>query len=165
VATAEKYEEILAVLDDLSYRDFQVLLILQRFETETPLEEQPCADPGVAKLYRATKFWEDFSDEVASETGIPSASPQGFLCIPLGAPRSSVASRPGWSPALPGKDLAQHVLRKCTSNEIPGVLERLTRTGLYQTNRALVSGYPGDKGSLTPNFAAFLKALGSAGKV
>jgi hypothetical protein len=73
VATAEKYEEILAVLDDLSYRDFQVLLILQRFETETPLEEQPCADPGVAKLYRATKFWEDFSDEVASETGIPSA--------------------------------------------------------------------------------------------
>jgi len=33
----------------------------------------------------------------------PSASPQEFLCMPLGTPRSSVASRPGWSPALPGK--------------------------------------------------------------
>jgi hypothetical protein len=122
VATAEEYEEILAVLDDLSYREFQVLLILRRFETERPLEEQPDTAPEVAKLHRATKFWDDFVEAVASETGIP-------------------------------------------SNEIPGALERLTKTGLYQTNRALVAGYPGDKGSLTPNFATFLKALGSTGEV
>ena len=39
---------------------------------------------------------------------VASASPQEFLCMPLGAPRSSVASRPGWSVALPGK-------RHCTT--------------------------------------------------
>jgi hypothetical protein len=122
VATGDAYEEMLAVLDDLSYREFQVLLILHRFETETPLEEQPDTAPVVTKLHRATRFWDDFVQAVESEAGIP-------------------------------------------SNAIPGALERLTRTGLYQTNRALVAGYPGEKGNLTPNFATFLKALGSAGEV
>jgi len=42
----------------------------------------------------------------------PSASPQERLCFLLGAPRSSVALRPGWSPAFPGKqyDIARRTV-------------------------------------------------------
>ena len=43
--------------------------------------------------------------------------------------------------------------------EIPGMLDRLTRTGLYRFITANLFGYGGDKGCLTPNFATFLKAL------
>src|SRR5437870_1416437 len=46
---------------------------------------------------------------------VASASPQEFLCVPLGPPRSSVAAGAGLEPGAPRKTtLAQHVLRNCT---------------------------------------------------
>ena len=43
--------------------------------------------------------------------------------------------------------------------EIPGMLARLNRTGLYQTFIGTFLGYSGDIGYLTPNFGKFLDAL------
>src|SRR5439155_13516974 len=53
-------------------------------------------------------------------TRVPSASPQEFLCVPLGPPRSSVAAGAGLEPGAPRKTtLAQHVLRNCTRGLAP----------------------------------------------
>jgi len=53
--------------------------------------------------------------------------------MPLGTPRSSVASRPGWRPALPGKRLGGHDLRQilrtlARAAQMPGPLMILAYT-------------------------------------
>lgn len=45
-------------------------------------------------------------------------------------------------------------------NQITGCLERLKRTGLYQTTGVITGLDPGSEGYLTANFYAFIKALG-----
>jgi hypothetical protein len=75
--TADAYEEMLAVLDDLGCREFQVLLILHRFETNTPLKEG--LNPKVTRVQHASQFWDDFVKAVESEVEIPSLEIPGFL--------------------------------------------------------------------------------------
>lgn len=107
VKTVDGYEEYLAVLDDLSYREFQVLLILHRCEQKTPRNE------GENDFQWASQFWQEFLEEVSRVVGLP-------------------------------------------QNQIPGMLARLNRTGLYKT----LTGISGDMGALTPNFQSFILALG-----
>lgn len=99
---ADIYEENLKILADLSYREFQVLCVLCRFER---------ADPESRK-----DFWEEFFDSLESEL-------------------------------------------KIERQEIPAILQRLTRTGLYEIIRGFLSPNDGiDRGKLTPNFYSFLAA-------
>lgn len=108
--TVDAYEEALDVLDDLSLQEFKVLLVLDRFEKEHPIQE------GHNDLQRAATFWDSFLKAIEAEVGIP-------------------------------------------ASEIPSVLARLNRTGLYLTIIGTYIGYTGDKGFLTPKFAKFLRAL------
>lgn len=110
-STTDTYEEILAVLDDLTLRELQVLLLLRDFESNNPIL------PGQNALQRATQFWASFLQRVEVEIGISKV-------------------------------------------EIPGYLERLNRTGLYQTFVGTAWDYTGDKGYTTPNFEGFLQFLG-----
>lgn len=106
----DTYEETLAVVDDLTLRELQVLLLLRDFESNNPVL------PGQNTLQRATQFWASFLQRVEDENGIP-------------------------------------------KTEVPGYLERLNRTGLYQTFVGGYMDYTGDKGYTTPNFDRFLQFL------
>lgn len=71
--SVNQYEEYLDILDDLSAREFQVLLTLYRFETETNLQ------PRENELQRATRFWNDFAQGVERDIRIPRSQLSGFL--------------------------------------------------------------------------------------
>jgi hypothetical protein len=79
VATAEVYEEMLAVLDDLSYREFQVLLILQRFESRTSSMTGLDETPPSFQIDRGMEFWEDFFRTIEAELSIPNPEITGLL--------------------------------------------------------------------------------------
>jgi len=106
----EEFEEHLSVLDDLSYREFQILLALKHYEEADPQDKVKNAHE------RADLFWKDFQSECATKLGIP-------------------------------------------TDELNGILTRLTRTGLYQV---ITFHYRGDRGRLTPNFYRFIEKLGTA---
>lgn len=108
----DDYEEILAVLDDLSEREYMVLIALHLLESSSNLSASNKLNP----LQTANVFWDQFLDEVERNLLIP-------------------------------------------KDEIPGVLARLNRTGLYKTFTGGFFDYTGDQGCLTPNFKKFIAAL------
>lgn len=62
--TTDEYEEYLSILDELSYREFLVLLILERYEREfLPSENEN-------ELQRASRFWEQFVSEVNQQLNL-----------------------------------------------------------------------------------------------
>lgn len=69
----DTYEEILAVLDDLTLRELQVLILLRDFETNNPIL------PGQNALQRATQFWASFLYRAEAEIGIPKAEFPGYF--------------------------------------------------------------------------------------
>ncbi|MBA7701441.1 hypothetical protein ES703_110179 [subsurface metagenome] len=97
-------------MDGLSYREFQILLILKKHEEATPQRE------GENELQRAQRLWAPFQSECAKTLKIP-------------------------------------------KDEINGILNRLNRTGLYQTIIGMYFDYAGDRGRLTPNFYKFIERL------
>lgn len=105
------YEEHLSVLDDLSEREFELLLLLRKYETEHPHQGNE------NRLKRAQKFWDAFAEEAERSLHIP-------------------------------------------ADQLESSLDRLTRTGLYQTIVGGYWDYTGGRGYLTPRFDSFVKALG-----
>lgn len=102
--TTEIYDEYLAILDDLSYREFQILCILCEFEQAVGEERRD--------------FWSEFFDSLETKL---------------------------------------HISR----NAIPGILQRLNRTGLYEPIQGFLSPSNGlIRGKLTPNFYIFLELIG-----
>jgi hypothetical protein len=108
--SVDAFEEVLSVLDDMSIREFQLLLLLRRHE------EMNERIVGENRLHRANRFWQQFTKDAENELNIP---PQ----------------------------------------ELPGMLERLNRTGLYTTIIGAYLDYVGDRGHLTPIFDRFLMVL------
>lgn len=60
----DTYEEYLSILDDLSYRELGILVMLYQYEQDYPKRE------GENDLQRANRFWGQFKDGVASQLGI-----------------------------------------------------------------------------------------------
>lgn len=110
---ADDYEDFSKILDDLSYREFQVLCILHGFENDPTYYRQ--VDKDWNKLQIASLFWDDFLDALQNELNI-------------------------------------------AKDQVPGVLERLSRTGLYQTFVGSFIDYAGDRGHLTPQCYSLLDA-------
>lgn len=106
----DNYEELLAIIDDLTLRELHALLILRESESYTALL------PGENRLQRATRFWNSFLSRIETEVGV-------------------------------------------SKSETPGFLQRLNRTGLYQTFVGGMWDYEGDKGCTTANFENLLKFL------
>jgi hypothetical protein len=61
--SVDHFEEYLSILDDLSAREFQVLLILHKYEGANPLE-------GRNPLQRAIAVWSSFEADVRQNVGI-----------------------------------------------------------------------------------------------
>lgn len=64
-SSTDEYEEYLEILDELSYRELLILLILEKYESQFPLKTEENA------LQRASHFWEQFNDELKTTLGIP----------------------------------------------------------------------------------------------
>ena len=60
----DKYEEYLAILDELSYREFVILSTLERYESRFPKQESGNG------LTRCSRFWADFLAELEQITGL-----------------------------------------------------------------------------------------------
>jgi hypothetical protein len=69
----DKYEEDLAIVDELGHREFFVLVVLDEFESKNPLE------PGANRLQRAQKFWPEFESKVAKALDITVDEVQAYL--------------------------------------------------------------------------------------
>lgn len=72
-APIDRYEEHLAVLDEISEREFKVLLLLQRHELKCPQKA------GENRLQRTRRFWTDFESDAKEELGISSDNLQAVL--------------------------------------------------------------------------------------
>jgi len=70
----EEFEEHLSILDGLSYREFQILVTLKRYE-----EANPSKPEGESELQRANSFWQDFQSECAAKLKIPADELSGVL--------------------------------------------------------------------------------------
>lgn len=106
--TTDTFEEFVSILDDLSLREFQILLMLQNYEKQTKRREEQNA------LQFSSSFWDSFEEAIEKELGI---------------------KKP----------------------EIPSMLTRLSRTGLYESFTGSYLGYEGGKGKTTPLFKKFVQ--------
>ena len=112
---SDKFEEFLAILDDLSLREFSILLILQQFLKDNPVQmlDRPDAESVFENdLQRANRFWLQFEQAVSEQLRVESA-------------------------------------------EFHAVLNRLNRTGLYESIAGTYLDYKGGRGLLTPLFDEF----------
>ncbi|MBT2792196.1 hypothetical protein, partial [Paraburkholderia strydomiana] len=64
IATVDEYEEFLNILADLSHRELSVLVTLDRYEAQHPLQ----ADEN--DLQRANRFWEAFVQQISQDFSI-----------------------------------------------------------------------------------------------
>lgn len=64
-SNTDEYEDYLSILDDLSYRELMLLIKLDKYEEEHPLQE------GENDLQRANHFWEKYCDEIICDLSIP----------------------------------------------------------------------------------------------
>jgi hypothetical protein len=81
MGTEDDYEDLLRVLDDMSVREYQILLLLRDFEERAkaePVTETDTTNPDGAMLLRASKFWEDFRVTV-ERTGVSQHEIRGSL--------------------------------------------------------------------------------------
>ena len=73
ISTIDEYEEYLSILDDLSFRELELLIVLSRYEKEYFLQDDK--NP----LQRANRFWDQFSSEVCSKFSISDGELDGML--------------------------------------------------------------------------------------
>jgi hypothetical protein len=69
----DRYEEYLLLLDEISEREFKLLLLLERHETKHPQRASE------NRLQRAGHFWIDFASDAEKELGIDDDSLQAML--------------------------------------------------------------------------------------
>ena len=69
----DMYEEDLAIIDELGYREFVVLSTLEKYESKYPIQ------PGMNRLQRARQFWAAFVGEIAQEPKIKPEEVEGYL--------------------------------------------------------------------------------------
>lgn len=72
-SNVDEYEEYLGSLDELSNREFAVLVLLDQYETKFPMQE------GENQLQCANRFWSQFSDELVSRFLIPNEEMDALL--------------------------------------------------------------------------------------
>lgn len=71
----DQHEEYLSLLEDISFREFQVLTILHRFEAEAVADAHARGE----EMNGAGPLWDEFVRAVVSQTGIPQEEIAGVL--------------------------------------------------------------------------------------
>ncbi len=69
----DEYEEFLSILDDLGYREFEILRLIYRYELENPQPKE-----GI-DYELIEKYWENLLDEIEGSIGISRELIPGFL--------------------------------------------------------------------------------------
>jgi len=69
--SADDYEEMVGLLDELSYREWQALLLFQGFLDNTPVYLTP--------LHRATHAWMQFTAELRAQLGVDDSEASSFM--------------------------------------------------------------------------------------
>ena len=64
IANTDEYEEHLKILDDLSFKELRILILLDKYESRYPKNE------GENDWQRADRFWKNFIDELMKKFGI-----------------------------------------------------------------------------------------------
>ncbi|SJZ49445.1 hypothetical protein SAMN02745119_00754 [Trichlorobacter thiogenes] len=72
-SSVDEYEEYLYILDELSYRELSVLLLLDEYETRFPILE------GESDCQTFIRFWPEFSEELSTRYSIPDDEKNTFL--------------------------------------------------------------------------------------
>jgi len=115
-SSIDEFEEYLKILDELSLREFQILIKLEEYESENPLLD---TDNG-NELKRATRFWESFVGDIKN----------------LGVPE----------------------------NEVDSIINRLNRSGCFETFVGNYYDYTGGKGKTTATFKRLKKLIETENK-
>jgi hypothetical protein len=68
----DEYEEFLAILDDLTFRELQTLTIMDAFS------DRP-RTPDLNDLQWSNTFWDEFEDRIVRELGVPNDEVRDFL--------------------------------------------------------------------------------------
>jgi hypothetical protein len=68
----DEYEEFLAILDDLTFRELQTLTIMDAFS------DRP-RTPDLNDLQWTNTFWDEFEDRIVRELGVPNDEVRDFL--------------------------------------------------------------------------------------
>jgi len=93
ISTIDEYEEYLSILDELSFRELGLLVVLSRYEKENFLQDD--TDP----IQRPNRFWDQFSSEVCSRFSISNGELNGILARlnRTGLYRTIVGMYPGYT--------------------------------------------------------------------
>lgn len=93
ISTIDEYEEYLGILDELSFRELGILVVLSRYEKENFLQDD--TDP----IQRPNRFWDLLSSEVCSRFSIPDGELNGILARlnRTGLYRTIVGMYPGYT--------------------------------------------------------------------
>ena len=73
ISTVDEYDECLSILDELSFRELGILIVLSRYEKKYSYQD------GGSHIQKADQFWERFSSEVCSGFSIPREELNGML--------------------------------------------------------------------------------------
>lgn len=73
VSSIDEYEELLSIINELSYRELGILSLLARFERATPRQQ------GENELQRAGRFWPTLAVEAEKLFGVSGAMLQAIL--------------------------------------------------------------------------------------
>ena len=73
ISTVNEYEECLSILDELSFRELEILVVRSRYEKEYPYPA------GASYRKQADQFWDRFSSEVCSRFSIPRGELKSIL--------------------------------------------------------------------------------------
>lgn len=71
LAGVDEFEELLSILDELSFREIRILTILDRFTGQQ--EKDWTKDGRQAVAEAAREFWPDLMDAISAEVGVPNA--------------------------------------------------------------------------------------------
>ncbi len=69
----DRYEEFLLMLDEISEREFKLLLLLGRYEANNPMQQDE------NRLMRAVRFWANFAIEAQEEFGVAEGNVDAML--------------------------------------------------------------------------------------
>ena len=73
IRNADEYEEVIGIIEDLSFNELRILSTLARFERTFPVRE------GSDRLQTADKFWPSFTQSVSNDLAIQTDMVQPML--------------------------------------------------------------------------------------
>ncbi len=73
VTSVDEYEELLSIIEELSYRELGILSLLAKYERATPRQE------GENELQRAGRFWPTLAAEAEKVFGVSGVMLQAIL--------------------------------------------------------------------------------------